>query len=354
MFNSEFKLNFFKWKKDQCDLCAEWSSVTLEEKAKLQEVYDTHVANKNAVRDLKDEEKLEAANDKTICVACFEMQKVLNVPRGETSVFYYNRSLSLFNFTVFDCVQHQGYSYVWSEDIAREGPNEVASCLLKFIEKKVQEGTKDFRLYSDNFNCRNGNPYVFSMLLFAVVKYGVKITLRFLENGHFQHEGDVMRVLIEKKSKGQNIYAPEEWYEFIKYAREGSKSYVVTKITQNDILNMRDLVDYQNWTTDVDGTNISWPMVREVKVDHEFSSTLDFKYRLYENSNYMSVTNNGEELHLKSLILHKVYQSRLPIERAKLEDLLSLCRNGTIPSRYHQFYESLFAEDASNASNAAE
>lgn len=166
------------------------------------EVHDAHIMNKNAVRDLKYEEKLEAPNNKAICIACFDMQKVLNVPRGEISVFYYNQYLSLFNFTVFDCVQHQGYSYVWSEDIAREGPNEVASCLLKLIEKKVQEGTKDFRFYSDNYNGRNGNPFVFSMLLFAATKYGVKITLRFLENGHFQHEGNVMRVLIEKKSKG--------------------------------------------------------------------------------------------------------------------------------------------------------
>lgn len=127
---------------------------------------------------------------------------------------------------------------------------------------------------------------------------------------------------------------------------------MVKEITQDDILDMRGLVDYQNWTTDVDGTNISWSMIREVKLDHEFSSILDFKYTLQENSNYMSVTDHGEELHLISLVLYKAYHSRLPIERGKLENLISLCRNGTIPSRYHQFYESLITKNENNAGEA--
>lgn len=314
-----------------------------KEKTNLQELYDKHIANKDFVRDLKDQDKFNLAKEKTICIACFDMQKVFNVPKGEASIFYYKRSLSLYNFIVFDCIQYQGYSYVWSEDVARDTSNETASCLLKFIEKKAEDGIKELRLYSDNYNSRNSNSTIFSMLLFAARKFEMKIVLRFFENGHFQHEGDVMRVLIEKKSRGQNIYAPEEWYEFIRNARDGVKAYQVQQMTQNDIYDMECLKNCQNWTMDI-ANDISWPLIREIQVDYKFPNILNFKYE-FQNEPISISMNNQEDIDLNTFVFSKAYNSKFPIDKLKLQDLLSLCENNAIPVRYHDYYQSLIAED---------
>lgn len=73
-------------------------------------------------------------------MSCFDLQKTLNVPRGETSAFYYKRALSVFNFTIFDIRNTKGYCYLWTEETAKKGANEIGSCLLQFIKHKSAEG----------------------------------------------------------------------------------------------------------------------------------------------------------------------------------------------------------------------
>ena len=46
IFNNEFNLSFFKPKKDLCDECETYKLASLEEKNKLQVLYDKHLSNK--------------------------------------------------------------------------------------------------------------------------------------------------------------------------------------------------------------------------------------------------------------------------------------------------------------------
>jgi len=68
-----------------------------------------------------------------LCVASFDLQKVLTAPRGESSSFYYKRKFATYNLTVYDIGKKSGYCFMWNESEAKRGANEIATCLIKFM-----------------------------------------------------------------------------------------------------------------------------------------------------------------------------------------------------------------------------
>jgi hypothetical protein len=57
-------------------------------------------------RILKDTDKEMALNDKSLCAACFDLQKVLITPQSEVSTFYYKTKFATYKFTVYDMRCH--------------------------------------------------------------------------------------------------------------------------------------------------------------------------------------------------------------------------------------------------------
>lgn len=181
IFNTKFNIGFFKPKKDQCDICENYKNTI--EKGKLENTYKAHIDNKDTARKIK-ADKNDAKERKNSCMIVFDFQKVLIIPKTEASSLYYNRKLSVFNFTIYDVIRHEAYCYMWSENDAKKGSNEVVSCLLDFIEKKASMGIKDFFLWSDNCTGQNRNRHLFSMYVYASSKFNVNIKHSFLEVGH--------------------------------------------------------------------------------------------------------------------------------------------------------------------------
>ena len=104
IFNTEFNLGFFKPKKDQCSLCAEYENKTAEEREEMKSVIEQHLKNKALSHDMKEADKKVAQEDSTAVAAVYDLQKVISLPCGEVSLFYYKRKLSLYNFIY--CVRH--------------------------------------------------------------------------------------------------------------------------------------------------------------------------------------------------------------------------------------------------------
>lgn len=134
VFSSEFNLHFFVSKKDQCNDCVQYKHATDETKAALKEKYESHQRNKELSRALKSADSLLVKNGKNphISVSCFDMQKVFPAPKCKSNALFYKRKLSVQNCTVYDIGKHQGHCYVWTEELAKRGSNEIASCLLVF------------------------------------------------------------------------------------------------------------------------------------------------------------------------------------------------------------------------------
>ena len=71
-------------------------------------------------RNEKEADKKRSLVDKTFTAATCDLQKVLPVPKAEISQMYYRRKLAVYNFTIYDMGEKQGYCYMW-----HEGPTEV-------------------------------------------------------------------------------------------------------------------------------------------------------------------------------------------------------------------------------------
>ncbi|KAE9528722.1 hypothetical protein AGLY_012297 [Aphis glycines] len=93
IFNSDIMKNhimdqdvfniFLKPKKDLCDVCEKFKLATPEEKVLLKTSNEEHLKSKSIARDKKNIDKMRANNDPEVCVAVFDLQKVLITPKRE-------------------------------------------------------------------------------------------------------------------------------------------------------------------------------------------------------------------------------------------------------------------------------
>lgn len=349
ILNTEFNIGFFKPKKDQCDYCSVYNFSDDKKKADMQKEYEYHIKNKIIARELKNSDKNAAISDKSLCVACFDLQKVLPTPQSHVSDFYYKSKYSTLNFTIYDIGNNEGYCYVWHEQIARRGSNEISSCLWKFIKAQVDQGIKKIIFYSDNCSGQNRNRFVFSMMAFAAIFFKIDITHRFLEKGHTQNEGDSMHAVIENAKKRQSVlYVPEQWVTLIRMSKTTGKPYSVTEMSQDDFYNFKILSEDKNWQIDNNGKPLKISTIREINYYSSEPNNVSYKYELdSEEINRINTDlhktkkTRGRQTTTSTSFPPKLYNSLLPIEEKKLKGLLWLCNTGKIPAMYHAFYKSL-------------
>ncbi|KAJ8895438.1 hypothetical protein PR048_000770 [Dryococelus australis] len=173
---------------------------------------------------IMDKEKSLEANSKMVC-AVFDMQKFLQTPMSEVSVFYYKRKLNVYNLTIYDMASKDGNCYMLYETIANRGANEVASCLLDFIAKHKEKGKKKTILA-----VRIEIDLYFLTTFSAFKHYKIDISHKFLEKGHTQNEGDCIYSLIERREKGLQIFTPGQWYMLVRSAKVTGQPYIMTEM----------------------------------------------------------------------------------------------------------------------------
>lgn len=356
IFNTQFNLSFFRPKKDLCNLCSKYDNSTEEGKLQLKKDYDSHIKNKNIVRNIKDSEK-ESADPNVKTVAVFDLEKVLSLPQSNVGIFHYKRKYPAYNFTVYNLISRQGFCYLWHAQIAKRGANEIASCLLHFIESEVNRGIKSISLYSDNCSGQNRNRFIFAMYIYVSRVFNVEVTHRFLQTGHTQNEGDSMHACIEKNMKNKTLYSPDQLYEVIMNSKVQNK-FVIKEMTQNDFYNLKSQVmTSKNWSQDTNGQKVYFSKIKEVKTRPDASNILLFKYDLESNEYLVLDTTNRSTRTRKTNNVNVVgfdelplaYAQLLPISNALFKDLINLCDTNAIPLHYQTFYRNLLpATESSN------
>ncbi|CAG4946315.1 unnamed protein product [Parnassius apollo] len=134
IFNTEFNISFFVPNKDQCDLCERYKNSDSEEKRNLSQEYEQHQKEKVLARNEKDNDKSRA--DGTI-VAVYDLQAVLQIPKGQISLFFYKSRINCFNFTISDLRAKEVMCYFWDETEGKRGPIEIGSCILDYVKAQV-------------------------------------------------------------------------------------------------------------------------------------------------------------------------------------------------------------------------
>ena len=191
IFNTEFNISFFIPRKDRCELCDAYEIATGEAKERLETKYLVHLEEKDLSRKQKDQEKEKASPNYIVSV--YDLQAVLSTPRGTVSVFYYKSKLNCYNFTVSELKTGSTECYFWHEGHGNRGADEIGSCVLHFIEKKIRlsdnEADLEFLFFSDNCCGQQKNRFLIAMYMYALAKYPkvLSITHKYLISGHSHH-----------------------------------------------------------------------------------------------------------------------------------------------------------------------
>ena len=362
IFNKETTppLSFFRPKKDLCSFCEKVKNSTDTERSELTEKIEEHHRNKELSRAEKEADKKHAQQDPRFVCACFDLQKVLPVPAGDVSLFYYKRKLAVYNLSVYNIGAAEGFCFMWHEGIAARGANEIATCVYKYIlEHSLPKGVQEIVFYSDNCAGQNRNHIIATMYAKVVASTEIKvITHKFLEHGHTQNEGDSMHSTIEAEIGRTPVYSPQQYYIMARLAKKRGKPYVVTELAGEDFLDFKGLADgdntaVKNWTIDENGKRVMWTKLRVLQLRKDKPGHAYYKNDY--NEEFKVIKLNPEAVQsqrprrktkaqssIDDLTTVKVAQlcyGPRAITRAKHDDLLSLCAGRTIPTQYHSFFK---------------
>lgn len=344
IFNSEFNISFFTPKKDQCELCTAFANTEGEDKKKLQLKFDEHQREKELSRKEKNEDKSKVGQN--YIVAVYDLQANLPCPRGDVSLFYYKSKLNCHNFTVTELVTNKTESYFWHEGEGKRGVEEIASCVLMFIEKTVANKNTEFDLvfFSDNCCGQQKNTFMISAYYYAIMKFPQikSLTHKYLITGHTQNEGDSVHSVIEKQIKrtlkSGPIYIPAQYSQLIRTAKKSGNPYYVNELIHKDFYAIKALKDQLK----LNFKSLKITEVKVLKIDRNNPGTLYIK-TTYSASEFTEINllKRGAEPFQNIPMLKPTYKNKLNINESKKEDLLSLLRRNHIKQFYADFFENL-------------
>ncbi|KAF8778319.1 hypothetical protein HNY73_015050 [Argiope bruennichi] len=272
IFNTAFNISFFVPKKDQCDLCERYKNSDEEGKRTLSQQYEQHLQEKTLARIEKENDKNRT--DGTV-TAVYDLQAVLQIPKGQISLFFYKSRINCLNLTVSDLRAKDVVCYFWDETEGKKGAVEIRSCILDYIKWQVVQNPNkeiDVIFYSDNCGGQQKNKFLLSAYAYAVNKLTVKsITHKFLICGHSQNEGDNVHSVIEKQIKryvqSGPIYIPEQYKTLIGTAKKTGKPYKVVEITHDKFYDVKALQESwgTNFSIDEEKNKIKWHNIKVLK-----------------------------------------------------------------------------------------
>uniref|UniRef100_A0A0K8W834 Uncharacterized protein n=1 Tax=Bactrocera latifrons TaxID=174628 RepID=A0A0K8W834_BACLA len=162
-FTENFNISFFSPKKDLCEQCEAYTNMTVEEKSNNKAVYENHLLEKNLSRQEKSKDK-ESQN---AVVAVYDLQAVMQLPKGEVSSFYYKSKVNVFNFTIFDIKTNKCQCFVSDEANGKRGVNELGTCVFEYIKSLAKTNEDEIIFYSDNCAGQQKNKFMVALYLYA-------------------------------------------------------------------------------------------------------------------------------------------------------------------------------------------
>lgn len=359
VFNS-FKLKFKKEATDTCATCDEYTAMARaetdpERKMELLNEHQAHLKKAQDAYDMKHDKVLEVENDDsgTKNVLIFDLEQCLPSPDLATGKVYYKRQMYTFNLTIVDIKAKKTYCYMWHENEAGRGSNEIASCLFKHIMTYLSPLVRHLCVFSDCCSGQNRNNIVAAALMTCLQEVSTLETIEhiFLVPGHTRLECDSKHSIIERYKSSLEVrpMVPMEWYNVVQNAGKDSFEVVLMGKEIYDfhkLLLGRDspLVKRKKTT---DGRTFLWGghsrfrYARGNNLTLEAASLHDDALAQFETLDLKRKVKGPVPL-LKPLL--RKLPGCHPISTNKKKDLLSIL--SLIDNKYHQFYKNLFADDS--------
>jgi len=200
----------------------------------------------------KNVDKAEADLAPSSVYACFDLQKVMNIPKNPVGRLYYLRKLNVYNLTFWSNSKKKEVKigFVWQEGEANSGANEVASAVLYYMTNMEMEHDVSFCFGRTTVRAKTKVNFLLpcTMYTWVAAQLKVKIVHRYMERGHTQNEADNIHQVIEKASKPRDVNHPDQWYDIIQKAKVQREAYIVVKLMEH-IHDFHELAEvHQRWT----------------------------------------------------------------------------------------------------------
>lgn len=248
-------IKFKKPKLDTCGACDKFKSLhdvsqEIESNSNIKQIkqdWEEHQTRAEIAYQSKKNDKMFAAeNSNDVKVCTFDLQQCLPTPYLRSGFSFYKRQLWTFNLTIHDCTTKIANCFMWHEAISSRGGNQVASCLLKYIQNLFENHDyKHIIFYSDSCGGQNKNSFMCAMFMLIMEIYNKLeiIDHKFLEPGHTHMECDSSHATIERKKKNTDmkIHHPDDWYNLVRCCGNRNQ-FKVNEMESNDFYSFSSLV----------------------------------------------------------------------------------------------------------------
>lgn len=249
-------------------MAAQLISAVGETKASLENQQTAHHNSWQEARRRMNDDIKDAQKDVSKEVLSFDLEKSLPLPRLPTGIVFYKRQLWLYIAGIHSFIRKQGYCYVWTENQAGRGAQEIGSCLKKHIGSQVRHGVKNLVLWSDSCGGQNRNIKMVLLLKNVLESHPTleSITMKFLVSGHSFLQNDTDFSDIESAlAHSQRLYLPSDYVEVMRTARK-KKPFIVTEMSSPDFVGTQKLEDLiTNRKVGENNEKINWLKIREIR-----------------------------------------------------------------------------------------
>ena len=251
------------------------------------------------------------------------------------------------NLCVYSLGNRAGTCYLWNEVDGGRGSNEIGTCMNTYINC-LPPTTKHVILYSDACGGQNRNRFFATAMIYALQCNPPieKIDHKFMESGHSEMEVDFMHAAIETAKKNVSVYVPSDWKMLCHLARK-QKPYTVVSLSNEQIISFREM----QAKVQVNLNQVKWPTVKWLRFERAANDASVIA--VMQKSSFddeFSILNDKKTRRKgpRNICLEPVpaYNGKLLISKAKKNDMLALCRDGTIPREHQEFYMSLPSQES--------
>ncbi|XP_067647887.1 uncharacterized protein [Eurosta solidaginis] len=342
---NEFNLTFKDSCSGKCMTCNRFNvmlkkeNLTANERNSIEENQKLHNQLPQQIQKelSKDIEKAKLENKTVVLV--FDLQKALETPSFSSNIAFDKHQLWTYNLCIVNGADghDKAYMYVWSENIASRGAEEIASCLIKHFRMHLSRDVKHIMLYSNSCGDLNRSLKITLLIKHFLANSDIDlIEQKFFLSGHNYNMCDKQFLIIERIAEMyQCIETPDKWIDIIRIAKQTHPQFTVTKMEICDFISAEELNKLIiNVKKDLNNEKI-----RKIQNHRAHPMTIfafdDFKVMKKIEINRNNVSDDALKLASTPLL----FPLGRPITDAKFSDLMKLIE--FIGPEHREFYENL-------------
>lgn len=345
-FNTILKSNFGFLKpfiaNATCQICNQTKKqmkpkvISDQMKENIKTIQDEHLL---AARKIKEKflKSIDLASEIEVEVISFELQHVLEMPFVSIDESYEWNQLWCSNFCVFDEIRRKAFTFFWDESIAPRGPEEIASCLFRYISQIVPKNVKKIICYSKAApSYRNVRMTLMLKKLFDFLKSSSleEIEQRFFVPGH---DGNGCSDCFGRVNHGQrtSLFVPDNWISTIS---QTEPTCTIMKMTGNEFYSVEQLIPIvSKENSDIGAQNIDWSKIQSITINQKEPMTIIIKDSTDDSETYAISNLSPSALQNGNLVYS--YKTGNAISKFKYDGLQKILKY--VPIEHHDFYTSL-------------